>query len=137
MPIVLNLTKVAVGCAELETLHARMMARVEAGEAFVPTRYQPKRAAELIGGSLYWIIKHRIVARQVILGFADDPDGRRIRIRLAAEIVPVRMMPKRAHQGWRYLPATDAPADLAGEEADGLAALPPRIAVALSALALI
>ena len=133
----LNITKVAVGCAELEALCARMAARAEAGEAYVPTRYQPKRHAELIGGSLFWIIKHRLVARQAILGFADDPDGRRIRIRLSDTIVPVRAVPKRAHQGWRYLAAADAPADLDGTETDGLAELPPRIAAALSALALI
>ena len=42
----------------------------------MPTRMRPKRMAELIGGSLHWIVKHRIVARQVILRFDDRSDGR-------------------------------------------------------------
>jgi hypothetical protein len=133
----LHLTKVAVGCAEVETLRTRLDSRAESGETFITTRYRPKREAELAGGSLYWIIKHRLVARQVILGFEDEPEGKRIRIRLAADLVTVRAQPKRAHQGWRYLPEADAPADLDGEEADGLAELPPRIAAELFALALI
>ena len=36
---------------------------VEAGpEAHMTTRYLPKRHEEMIGGSLYWIIEHAIVA---------------------------------------------------------------------------
>ena len=35
----------------------------------IVTRFRPTRADELVGGSLYWIIKHRIAARQTILGF--------------------------------------------------------------------
>jgi hypothetical protein len=133
----LHLTKVAVGCAEIETLRMRLESRAAGGETFITTRYRPKRADEVIGGSLYWIIKHRIVARQAILGFEEEPEGKRVRIRLAADLVTVRAQPKRAHQGWRYLLATDAPADLDGEEADGLAELPPRVAAELFALALI
>jgi hypothetical protein len=133
----LHLTKVAVGCAELDTLSARLASRAEGAETFIVTRFKPKRDGELIGGSLYWIIKHRLVARQTILGFADDPDGRRIRILLSTDLVPVRAIPKRAHQGWRYLPADGAPADRDGAEADGLAELPHHVAAELSALALI
>ncbi len=74
----------------------------------MPTRMRPKRAAELVGGSLYWIVKHRIVARQEILRFEDREDGR-IDIVCSAELVPVSPMPRRAHQGWRYLEEADAP----------------------------
>ena len=133
----IHLTKVAVGCVEVETLRARLDARAEAGATHITTRYKPKRADEAIGGSLFWIIRHRLVARQPILGFEDEPEGKRIRILLSADLVPVRARPKRAHQGWRYLPEADAPADLDGEEADGLAELPPRIAAELFTLALI
>ena len=133
----LHITKVAVGCAEIETLRERLQSRAVDGETFITTRYQPKRADDVVGGSLYWIIKHQLVARQTILGFEDEPDGKRIRIRLSADLVAVRARPKRAHQGWRYLPEADAPADLDGEEADGLADLPPRLAADLFALALI
>ena len=50
--------------------------------------------------------------------------------------MPVRPKPKRAHQGWRYLPAADAPADFEGDD-DGVASLPPRLLLKLSALALV
>lgn len=133
----LHITKVAVGCGEIETLRARLDGRAEGGETYIVTRFRPKQADEVVGGSLYWIIKHRLVARQEILGFADDPDGRRIRIRLATGLVPVRAVPKRAHQGWRYLAHADAPADLGDGEADGLAALPAHLAAELAVLALI
>jgi hypothetical protein len=133
----LNITKVAVGCAELDTLRERMESRASDGETYLVTRFRPKRESELVGGSVYWIIKHRLVARQEILGFADDPDGKRCRILLSAELRPVRAHPKRAHQGWRYLPAADAPPDLGGDEAEGLSALPGAMAAELAALALI
>jgi hypothetical protein len=137
VPASLHITKVAVGCAEVDTLRARLDGRAEGGETYIVTRFRPKRESELIGGSLYWIIKHRLVARQEIVGFADDPDGKRCRIRLSPELMPVRAHPKRAHQGWRYLPGADAPPDLGDGEAEGLAALPSRMAAELAALALI
>ncbi|MBA2932502.1 DUF1489 domain-containing protein [Sphingomonas sp. CGMCC 1.13654] len=133
----LHITKVAVGCTELDTLRARMEGRADDGETYLVTRFRPKRESELVGGSVYWIIKHRLVARQEILGFTDDPDGKRCRILLSAELRPVRAHPKRAHQGWRYLPAADAPPDLGGAEAEGLSALPGAMAAELAALALI
>ncbi len=77
------------------------------------------------------------MARQEILGFEDEPDSKRCRIRLSATLHPVRPHPKRAHQGWRYLAGADAPTDLDGEEAEGMAALPGPLAAELSALALI
>jgi hypothetical protein len=110
-----------------------MAARTAGGEVFVTTRFRPTRHAELIGGSIYWIIKHRLVARQTIIGFGDD-DGR-CAIRLDPRVVPVRAQPRRAHQGWRYLEAKDAPADFDGAEA--LAELPPALLRELAELALV
>ena len=57
----------------------------------IVTRFRPKRADELIGGSLYWIVKQRIAARQTILGFDEQRrrTGKTI-IRLDPELVPVR-----------------------------------------------
>jgi len=132
----LNISKVAVGCASLEALKRRQQARAAGGVVPLVTRFRPKRAEELIGGSVYWIVKHRITARQTILGFADREEDRRTIIRLDAELVPVRVQPKRAHQGWRYLAGTDAPGDLDGDD-DGLAMLPPQLAAKLAGLALI
>jgi hypothetical protein len=131
----LHISKVAFGCATLDVLAERLSSRAEAGETTVSTRFRPKRADELVGGSLYWILKHQLVARQTILGFAESAEGRCV-IRVSADLVAVRAYPKRAHQGWRYLPGGDAPPDLAGGDI-ALAALPARLISELSALALL
>ncbi|HEX8534955.1 MAG TPA: DUF1489 domain-containing protein [Allosphingosinicella sp.] len=131
----LNISKVAVGCASFEALKRRQELRVADGVVPIVTRFRPKRADELIGGSIYWIIKHRVTARQTILGFAESEERKTI-IRLDSRLVPVRAFPKRAHQGWRYLAAADTPQDFDGSE-DGLAELPPALVNKLSALALI
>ena len=108
---------------------------VEAGpEAHMRTRYLPKRHEEMIGGSLYWILEHAIVARSEILGFEQRKDGHWT-IRLAPRLQLVHPKAKRAHQGWRYLEERDAPADLAdGEEASD--ALPGKLIRELSKLGL-
>lgn len=130
----LHLTKVAVSCASVETLERRIAARASGGEIRVPTRMRPKRTEELIGGSLHWIVKHRIVARNRILRIEDRSDGR-IDFVCAAELEQVAPKPKRAHQGWRYLEDKDAP----GMDGDGsgLSELPPRLYGKLAALALV
>ena len=132
----LNLSKVAVGCANLDALEARQRARLAGGTLPIVTRFKPERAQELIGGSIYWIVKHRLTARQEILGFEETAE-RRTLIRLDPLLVRVRAQPKRAHQGWRYLAPEDAPLDLNGAEDDGLALLPPALAGRLATLALI
>jgi hypothetical protein len=132
----LNISKVAVGCASLDALQARQRIRLAGGVVPIVTRFRPKRADELIGGSIYWIVKHRLSARQTIIGFADREEDRRTIIRLDPLLVPVRALPRRAHQGWRYLDAADAPLDLDGDET-GLAELPAELTARLSALALI
>jgi len=131
-----HLSKVAVGCASLHTLARRQASRRQGDFVAITTRFRPKRADELVGGSIFWIIKHRIVARQTILGFVESASDRRTIIRLAPDLVFVRAAPKRAHQGWRYLAAGDAPADLDGED-DGIMLLPPLLMQRLAGLALI
>ena len=128
----LHLTKVAVGCASVEALQNRIARRVSGEVVRVPTRMRPKRMDELVGGSLHWIVKHRIIARQQILRFDDRADGR-IDIVCSAELVVVPAVPKRAHQGWRYLESEIT------EDADptGVADLPPRLYGKLAALALV
>lgn len=129
------MSKVAFSCARIETLKRRLEARARDGVVPVVTRFRPKRADELVGGSLYWIVKQRIAARQTILGFDQGADGKTI-IRLDAELVTVRATARRGHQGWRYLAEADAPPDLGAGEAD-LEALPPDLAGKLAVLALI
>jgi hypothetical protein len=128
------LTKVAVGCASLEALQNRIARRVSNGEVRVPTRMRPKRMDELVGGSLHWIVKHRMIARQEILRFDDRSDGR-VDIVCSAELVVIPPRPKRAHQGWRYLEDGDAPSG--EDDGSGLAELPPRLYGKLAALALV
>ena len=130
----LHLTKVAFACRDLEALQKRMAGRALAGEVRVVTRMRPKRAAELVGGSLYWIVKHRLIACQEILRFEDREDGR-IDIVCSAELVTVAPIPRRAHQGWRYLEMTEAPS--AADDGSGLAELPPQLYGRLAALALV
>ena len=129
----LHLTKVAFSCASLETLQRRIAARSENGEVRVVTRMRPKRADELIGGSLHWIVKHRLVARNRILRFEDRKDGR-LDIVCSAELEVIVPVPKRAHQGWRYL---EGEAPSADSDETGLGALPPRLYGKLSSLALV
>ncbi|WP_037503575.1 DUF1489 family protein [Sphingomonas jaspsi] len=130
----LHLTKVAVSCASVETLERRIASRSVGGEVRVPTRMRPKRADELIGGSLHWIVKHRIVAKMEILRIEDRSDGR-IDFVCSDQLQSVAPKPKRAHQGWRYLEEKDAP----GVDGDGsgLSDLPPRLYGKLAALALV
>lgn len=130
----LHLSKVAFSCASVETLERRVIARSSGGEMRVPTRMRPKRADELIGGALHWIVKHRIVARQEILRIEDRKDGR-IDIVCSDRLVIVAACPKRAHQGWRYLEEDAAP----GTDADdsGMSDLPPRMYAKLAGLGLV
>ena len=100
----------------------------------MPTRMRPKRRDELVGGSLHWIVKHRMIARQQILRFDDRSDGR-IDIVCSAELVVIPPKPKRAHQGWRYLEDDDAPSG--EDDGSGLSELPPRLYGKLAALALV
>jgi hypothetical protein len=133
----LHISKVAVGCASIATLERRQQQRLADGVVPLVTRFMPKRAEELIGGSVFWIVKHRIAARQTILALALRESDRRTVISLSPLLVPVRAVAKRAHQGWRYLEAADAPPDFGDDDDDGLLELPVELAGKLSALALI
>lgn len=133
----LHLTKVAFGNPSVENLAERLRLRAVGGVAEITTRYLPKRHSEVAGqGSLYWIIKHQLVARSPILGFGEAEDGR-VAIRIDPELVLVQARRKRAHQGWRYLEQDAAPLDLGGGDADGLSAMPPALQSELAELALI
>ena len=115
----LHLTKIAFGCENFDALRARLQDRLDRGENIVlSTRYKPKRADEMAGGSLYWICQHRFGLRQPLLGFAEL-EGGRCGIVLAPVLIEVEPRPRRAHQGWRYITTGDAPTDLAMGEAIG------------------
>ncbi len=107
----LHLTRVAFGCDSYEMLATRIAAREAEGSLKLTTRYRPKRHEEISGGSLFWILKHRFVGRCEILGF-EDADAGRTHIILKPQLIPVDPVPRRAHQGWRYLAVADAPRDV-------------------------
>jgi hypothetical protein len=112
----LNLIKLVVGVEtvqELETYGRQLVA--QSGVWTVRTRSTPVRAAELIdGGSLYRVIKGVVVCRQRILAIETVGAGRESRCAITVEpaLIPVTPTPKRPFQGWRYLKAEEAPADL-------------------------
>ena len=132
----LNLTRIAFGAENPTHLRERLESFAVDGEVRLTTRYMPKRHAEMVGGSLYWILKHTLIGRTPLLGFMDNGEGR-IWIRLRPELIPVRSHPKRAHQGWRYLEAADAPPDLAAGEVNDAEAMPPKMLSQLIGMGLV
>jgi hypothetical protein len=143
----LHLMKLCVGAESIADLEGwvaeRVRERVRGGGARRSqhvTRMVPKRAEEILdGGSLYWVIKGQLSARQTLLGIEPfvDVDGiGRCRLWLDPEVVPVSPRPYRAFQGWRYLQEKDAPADLA-YAGSGIDALPEDLRRALGELGLL
>jgi hypothetical protein len=131
----LNMTKIAFRSESPATLRAWLESHKELGEARLTTRYLPKRHAEMVGGSLYWIHQKKIVGRSPIIGFMENGEGRQW-IRLEPRLIAVQTIPRRAHQGWRYLEEKDAPADL-GEGAEGADEMPAEMLGELSKLGLV
>lgn len=121
----LHLVKLCVGADSIEDLEA-WRDTVAPGGRPMPhtTRMTPKRAAELAdGGSLYWVIKRLIQVRQRIAEleeFTDEAGVKRCTLWLDPQLIRTAPAPRRPFQGWRYLKAEDAPADLSvqtgGEE---------------------
>lgn len=144
----LNLIKLCVGAASIEDLAAWQEERLRSqkkGKAkprlFHTTFQAPKRQAELLeGGSLYWVIKGLVQARQRLVGFEDgakDDGSPCCLLLLDPPLIAVRPTPRRAFQGWRYLNASDAPADLARGRGEALAQMPPKMRRELAELGLI
>lgn len=137
MPAPLHLIKLSVGADDLAD-HADWQRRLLArhGAVFHVTRMTPKRADEIrAGGSLYWVIKGEIAARQRVLCFTPVVEGGvpACRIALDPPLVPVLRRRQRPFQGWRYLRADAAPADLP----KGTAALPQELQRVLADLGLL
>lgn len=140
MPATLHMLKLCVGAAGVEDLTDWQAGRIAEQRAagldplpFHVTRMWPKEADALTaGGSLYWVFKGLVLARQRILRL--DPhrgaDGiARCAIRLDPEVVRTVPQPRRAFQGWRYLKPADAPRDLLSTPAGDV---PPELAASLA-----
>lgn len=128
----LHLIKLSVGSESVETLAAWQANRLEQhGRLWHATRMMPRRRDELLDpeapGSIYWVIRGLIQARQRFVGIESglDGEGRRMTLLLLdPELVRVEPHPMRPFQGWRYLAPEKAPPDLrAGSE--GLEEGPP------------
>lgn len=113
-----NMLKLCVGADSVEDLtewQAGQLGRWPAGTAVHVTRMWPKREAALVRGSLYWVIKGVILARQRILRLEEAVGGdgiRRCALVLDVEVIRTEAAPRRPFQGWRYLDGADAPRDL-------------------------
>jgi hypothetical protein len=143
----LHLIKLCVGADSLADLRGWMATRMAEAKrrrrrlrhAHV-TRMAPKRAADILdGGSLYWVIKGQIGARQRILSiepFIDSDGIGRCRLWLDDAVVAVAPRPMRAFQGWRYFEAKSAPPDI-DESQPGLADMPEALRRELAGLGLL
>ena len=125
----LHLIKLAVGSDSPESLaswQAVCLAR-DGGRLYHRTRQCPRRQdALLAGGSIYWVIRGRILVRQRLLDIEEQSEeaGRRMTLLLLdPQLVRVEMRAQRAFQGWRYLRPDDAPPDLAAGTTPGEAGL--------------
>jgi hypothetical protein len=130
----LHLVKLAVGCESVKELKGWVAERIRAARKtgqpahhIHVTRMLPKRVDELLaGGSLYWVIRGEIAAREQIIAIEPfrDRDGiGRCRLVLQPKVIAVLSRPMRAFQGWRYLTVSDAPPDLTSVGA-GVADMP-------------
>ena len=141
----LHLIKLCVGAdsvADLETWIKQRFKPKKNGqkvERFHKTRMVPKRVDELIGGSLYWVIRGQITCRERILDirpFTDKDGIGRCKIVLDGKVTLVEPRPRAAFQGWRYLSETEAPRDLA-RAAPGAARMPEAMRRELQELGLL
>lgn len=130
----LHLLKLCVGADSIADLDGWIKARLadqRRGGGPVEhrhtTRMVPKRLAELLdGGSLFWVIRGQVAARQRLLDVRPFKDGEgigRCHLVLDPAVVAVETRPCRPFQGWRYLEDATAPRDAGHGPAD-LAALP-------------
>ena len=136
-----HLKKLSVGSTSLTSLREWQDARVAAGmELIHVTRNTPRRRQEVLGGgSIFWVIKGVICARQLIteLRAMRRADGRTAcGIVLAPELISVVPLRVQIFQGWRYLEAKDAPVDIP-VSADTGEAMPAELAAELRELGLL
>ena len=142
MPEITHILKLCVGAESVEDLAAWQAQNAHLwpkGRAIHVTRMWPKREAEVLGdGSLYWVIKGQILARQRVLDLepVQGSDGvTRCALHLDPEIIRTSPALRRPFQGWRYLSPADAPPDLGSARAAD-DTLPPELARALAEIGL-
>jgi hypothetical protein len=111
----IHIVKLCVGIESFEDLEQRLATRGGATLGHV-TRMRPKQEEALLnGGSLYWVIKGAVQARQEIKALEEvigDDGIKRCRIVLKLPLIRTQNAPRRPFQGWRYLKPEDAPTDM-------------------------
>jgi hypothetical protein len=143
----LHLIKLCVGCESIKDLKGWVAERMQtAKKKGLPlhhvhvTRMVPKRVDELLsGGSLYWVIRGEIAAREKIIAIEPfrDRDGiGRCRLVMQPKVIPVLARPMRPFQGWRYFTEDAAPPDLKAA-GTGVADLPEPLRRELRELGLL
>ncbi|SIQ76698.1 hypothetical protein SAMN05880590_10775 [Rhizobium sp. RU35A] len=143
----LHLIKLCVGADSLQDLrdwvNERSITAIAAGlepHTTHVTRMVPKRVEELLdGGSLYWVIKGQVAARQPLLDIqtTTGADGiARCVLVLSPQIIETAPQPKRPFQGWRYYKQEDVPRDL-GAVGEDLAEMPEHLRRELADLGLL
>ena len=140
----LHMIKLSVGSESVESLAGWQQERLRNhGRLWHGTRMTPRRQEELLdGGSIYWVIKGYVQARQRLVGFdqvAQGPEGEERRttlLLLDPELVKVEPRRHRPFQGWRYLEPDNAPRDL-GRHETADRDLPPEMLAELRDLGLL
>ena len=140
----LHLIKLCVGVETVEELAAWQAGRLKDLKKrkrplvlMHVTRQTPKRDKELLdGGSLYWVIKGHIAARQQLIALKQVVKNGVPHCGLVYDPKLIRTVRRfhRPFQGWRYLEAKDAPPDardLKGKD------LPEKLAIELADLGLL
>jgi hypothetical protein len=141
----LHLIKLCVGVETLDDLaqwQKRRLADLKKKgkklELMHVTRQTPKRAEELLdGGSLYWVIKGQIAARQKLLELRSLTREGVPHCGLVYEpkLIPTLRRAHRPFQGWRYLDPKSAPQDV--RDLKGGKGLPQALKMELAELGLL
>ena len=116
-----NLIKLCVGAQNVSDLYNWQKNRIiylenfENPATFLITRMRPKRENEILnGGSIFWVFKGLILARQKIIGFDNflsEDNISRCKIILDRRIILTDTYQKKPFQGWRYFNQQEAPKD--------------------------
>ena len=117
----MNLIKLCVGAQNVSDLYNWQKNRLinykglGNNATFFITRMRPKRENDILnGGSIFWVFKGLILARQKIIGFDNfmsEDNISRCKVILNSKIILTDAYHKKSFQGWRYFSQQEAPKD--------------------------